>query len=264
MQPTTENDRKSQKQLDDALLDAARLLATAINTCDPEPVINELGAEAKYETQSSFEVLSGRSEVADFLRTKMAAVKGGELPPHGEIGRIGSGEPGVIVRQAGIRRTFWLPSIDNEGKISSIFGCTVAPHPNTAHGLGETPGLDEESFRDAENERIKRQRARVQSLDGPIEFIAFVLSREDAKKWKEKLEDVAGNFLDAKYRVSVHGHRSNALKLNAEAQKYEIVGYPAIAVVKGGEVIRGAAGSYDLSDVILELEQMGEFSGQGN
>jgi hypothetical protein len=262
--PTRMNDQKPQKQLDDFLLEAARLLATAVNTCDPEPVINRLGAEVKYETQSSFEVLSGRSEVADFLRTKMAAIKGGELPTHGEVGRIGSGEPGVIIRQEGIRRTFWLPSIDDEGKISSISGCTVAPHPDTARGLGETPGLNEKVFQDAENERIENRRSWVKSLNGPIEFIAFVLSHEDAKKWRLKLEAVAEDFLDAKYRVSVHDHRSKSRNFSAESQKYEIVGYPAIAVIKDGEVIRAAAGTNNLADVILDLEQMGEFAVQGN
>jgi hypothetical protein len=252
-------DQNSQEQLDGALLDAARLLTSMVNTCDPEPVIKKLGSQVKFESQSSFDVLRGRDKVADYLRGKMKTVKDGGIPAHAEVGRTDSGDPGVIIRQEDIMRTFWVPSLDEEGKISSIFGITLTL--DMVRGLGEMPGLDEDNFRHAENKRIERQRQWVKNLDGPLEFTAFVLPFQAKLEWVTKVEELAESFTNAKLRVSVHdldSSSNDSAMIHDEAQKYDILGYPAIAVVKGGEVIRDARGSNILAEVISDLEKMGE------
>ena len=145
--------QKLLEKLDPDILRAARLLALAVNSSDPEPLIEKLADGVKFETQSSFEVLTGIGEVADGLRTKFAAVKNGDFPPHAEVGVISGGKSGIIIRQEEIVRTFWTPTVDEEGLISSIFGITVVPFPGTAIGLGETPGLDQDAFRCEEEKR---------------------------------------------------------------------------------------------------------------
>jgi hypothetical protein len=244
------------KKLDPEILTAARLLALAVNTNDPEPLIEKLADQVKFETQSSFEVLTGIGEVADSLRTKFAAVKNGGLPPHAEVGVISGGMAGIIIRQEEIVRTFWTPTVDEEGLISSIFGITVAPFPGTATGLGETPGLDEDAFRREEEKRVNRHRKWVQSLEGPIEFIAFLLSGQMKLEWEIKMRGLTKKFHGSTSRCVIHDIADDT-NTQGDARRYDILGYPAIAVNKGGQVIRNARGSNEIHKVLLELENMG-------
>jgi len=261
--------KRSVEELDDAQLDAARTIAKTINTCDPEPLIERLGPQATFESQSSFDVLKGRDEVANYLREKMAAVKTGGIPAIGEVGRINfspstspKGSPGVIISQQNIVGTFWLPKLDEDGKIGSIFGCTVAPSPTSAVGLGERPGLNEEKFHELEGQRIGRHREWVKGLDGPVEFIAFILFSGMAQEWQTRLELVSKCFPGSRFRISIHDLNSTDSSLkslaHSEAQEFQILGYPAVAVVKGGQMIRSARGSNIIDQVIADLEQMGE------
>ncbi len=263
--PSNTTDPNSPESLDAALLDAARVIALAINTSDPEPLINKLGARVTFESQSVFEILTGREEVANYLRNKMASVKDSGVLANAEVGRINNMnivEPGVIIRQAGVIRTFWRPRLDEEGNISSIFGYTGVPLPSTARGLGETPGLDEDDFERAESKRIDRHREWVQGLTGPIQFVAFILSSKTEQEWKTRLGKLAKRYPGSSFRVSVHDHNSpdpaRRTAALTEGRQYEIFGYPAIAVVKDGHVIREARGSTNLDRVIAELEEMGE------
>lgn len=263
--PSNTADQNSPERLDAALLDAARLIALSINTSDPEPLINNLGAEVTFESQSVIAAIMGRDKVANYLRDKMAAVNDEGLPPIAEVGRIDStniGEPGVIIRQAGLIRTFWRPRLDEKGQISSIFGYTVAPSPDTARGLGETPGLDEVEFERAESERIACHREWVQSLNGPIEFVAFILISQPEQEWETRLGKLASRYPGASYRISGHDLNStDPVRRTAaltEGRQYEIFAYPAIAVVKNGYVIRAARGSTNLDRIIAELKEMGE------
>jgi hypothetical protein len=250
--------QKLLEKLDPDILRAARLLALAVNSSDPEPLIEKLADGVKFETQSSFEVLTGIGEVADSLRTKFAAVKNGGHPPHAEVGVISGGKAGIIIRQEEIVRTFWTPTVDEEGLISSIFGITVAPFPGTATGLGETPGLDQDGFRREEEKRVNRHRKWVQSLDGPIEFVAFLLSGHMKLEREIMLREMTKKFHGSTSRCIVHDFDSeDDTEIYSEARRYDILGYPAIAVNKGGQVIRKARGSNEIHKVLLELENMG-------
>ncbi len=258
-------DLGSSKKLDADLLDAARAIALSVNTSDPEPLINILSAEVTFESQSVMEVLAGREDVAGYLRDKMASVRSSGILPNAEVGQINimnNVEPGVIIRQEGEIKVFWRPQLDEEGKISSIFGYTVAPLPSSARGLGETPGLNEDDFEHAEKNRIDRHREWVQGLPGPIKFVAFILMSKTEQEWSTKLSELVKKYPGSSFRVSVHDHNSPDLELRAETfsegRKYEVFGYPGIAVEKNGYVIRKARGTRDIDLLIEELKKMGE------
>ena len=260
--PPSDDDPFSIEQLDTDLVNSARTMALAINSYDPEPLIDQLAEQIKFESQSSLEVLSGKEEVSEFLRDKLKTVEEGGLPPQAEVGIIGNDEVGVIISQENIIRTFWAIRLNEEDKIKSILAITVAPHPGSAIGFGEMPGLDIERFQREEDDRINRHREWVESLNGPIKFVGFAIFDEMKRELENCLQDLVERFPGATYTVTVHdlGSQDDAVRNQAsqDASKFDFKGYPAIGVIKDGQVIKNGGGSNTVKGVMADLEQMGE------
>jgi hypothetical protein len=241
---------------DAACMAAARVLALAANTCDPEPLVRILAEEVSFDSQSRAGPINGRSAVAEFFRGKFDAIRSSDRYPVAEVGRIDGGhrnEPGVIVFQAGAVRIFWSPSVDANGLVTGIFGYTLVPHPSTARGTGERPGFDEDAYRRREERRLVALKIEFGAAKGPITFRGFALTPTMASERLEPmLARLTAAFPGSASTVSIHAwsDRGRGETIAEEASIYDVSGYPAIAVEKDGTVFRGASeGRFSFEEV---------------
>lgn len=135
--------------------------AEAWNRLDLDIFASFLASEVTYTSQHVFDELRGREEVEAHLRQKMEAVRSsaGEKV-RAEIGLCGSQSdsmvhvaeatekrPCVVFQQGPSEKPVALVLLDveekgaNEGKVTGIAICTVAPHPSTARRTGIYPGF---------------------------------------------------------------------------------------------------------------------------
>jgi hypothetical protein len=244
-----------------ACMEAAGTLPVCVNTCNPEPMVAKLAEDVSFDSQNYAGPISGKSAVAEHFRDKFNAIVASRRHPVAEVGWIDGehkDQPGVIIHQAGAVRTFWSPSVHADGLIFRIFGYTLVPHPSTARGTGERPGFDDEAHRKREALRLGTLRDEFATAEGSVTFRGFAL---DPAMVSETLEPLLVRLLAAfpgsKSLVSVHtfnGSHEEVQGFAEEARAYDVTGYPAVAVEKGGRVFRGASESQSFGDIASFVE----------
>ena len=135
------------KELADALWRPTKIIKQARESFDPESIINLLAEDAIYESQDILIPLGGRSEVADYLRTRFLFLKNKSADQDTGTMLLGtidlptwSGYPCLIFVVDGVREALWTVTLadPDHHMISRIDISTVLPHPDEACAVSHT------------------------------------------------------------------------------------------------------------------------------
>jgi hypothetical protein len=117
-----------------------RVIQAARATLNPEPIIENLAANAVYEAQAVLQPLNGREAIADYLRERFGFFEA--ISTERDLGQMRLGRvdlpaaaehPCLVLEADGERQALWVVSLsDDKRLITRIDIFTVAPPPSQA------------------------------------------------------------------------------------------------------------------------------------
>lgn len=117
-----------------------RVIQSSRVSLNPEPIIENLAADAIYEAQAILQPLAGRYAIADYLRERFVFVEA--IRAERDLGQMRLGRvdlpqaaehPCLVLEADGERQALWVVSLSDDRRyITRIDILTAAPSPNEA------------------------------------------------------------------------------------------------------------------------------------
>jgi len=117
-----------------------RVIQSARASLNPEPIIENLAADAVYEAQAILQPLERRDAIADYLRERFAFFEG--IRTERDLGQMRLGRvdlpqaaehPCLVLEADGERQALWVVSLSDDRRyIKRIDILTAAPTPSAA------------------------------------------------------------------------------------------------------------------------------------
>ena len=225
------------------------------NTLDLTWIEAALSPWVTYESQSVFEVLTGKDAVLKYFVGKILTLKAGNRKPRGELAITSQGEPCVAMFQP--RGQFdrnWLDTplanvifnVNENDLISGIFMISAVPSPASARRSGIFPGIEGPVAGAPKN--VIRSAADYKGLR--FDFFS------DGSKLDEMMRQTAYKTLDEfpeanRFFLSMEDHEATCAS--------GFIGFPSVAVYYQDEVVfrhQGLISSTELINRIKESTQL--------
>ena len=235
---------------------AARAVAYAINTGDVTLFFQLLAEDVRFETQSGFQVWQGKSDVEPYMRELCESVYASETPASADVAIADhvDGGVGVKITRDHVVRSFWSLTLDENHQIASIFGITVAPSPAEARGLNEWPGLDRNRLLEMAAKKQQALRNILMNSGTPLRFIGIALA-EFQLPFVQKLVGQCIKRFGGEANIHVFENENEAKQL--ELQRYSLLHFPELVVVKGEHIIRSSRKSLNFDQIERDLSELG-------